>query len=432
MELSPFSFRLSSLILEIIERKKVSLDIALKEALKKLRTYEEAPKAYRIAIIALKRFAEADLLLKSKGMLGIPLRRKCAFRVAYSLVKEGLVEVKDIRGVRGGLLSNRLLRLFTKGELENVENLINSLPIAERLSIKFSTPKWIVETFLRFLGERETTEILKANLIRRRWIRVNTIKINIKDALKSLVERGLRPKIDKDYRFLIEVSDASIPLDNLPLIKRGHAILQDKGSVIVVESLGVKREDLILDVAAAPGIKTSLIQQVRNNEGNVIAVDISKKRVLAMKVLLKKLGVRGISIILGDATRGFFRGKFDKVLIDAPCTNSGAMRQDPALRLILWNKPGIERYHKLQHLMLINGIDMLKKGGVLVFSTCSFSEREGEAHFEQKMNDITLDPSGIKFGARGYKEFSSSEYVRRLFPHLHGTIGFFIARAIKE
>jgi len=432
MRLSPTSFRLASLVLEIIERRKLSLDTAFKEALNRLRPHSGVSDAYMLTTLALRRFAEADLLLKLRRKEDIPLRRKCAFRVAYALLKEGIADLGDMRSVRGGLLGDKLLNMLSEGELINLSNVVNSLTLADKLSTKYSTPRWIVKSLLKFLGQEETINILKSEMKHKVWIRVNTLKTEVEKVLKNLSKKGIKPRIDKDYSFLLDLGDITIQIDEFKAFKKGDIIFQDKGSVVVVGALDPQDDEEILDMAAAPGVKTSLLQQLRGNRGTVIAIDISSKRVRSMRVLLNRLMVKNVNIVIGDATREFLRGKYDKVIIDAPCTNSGAIRQDPALRLALWRKPDLEKYYEIQHSMLLNGINLLKKGGTLVFSTCSYSEVEGEKHFEKELKGIMLDPRGIRMGKKGYRGFKCAEHVRRLFPHLHGTIGFFIARLTKE
>lgn len=159
----------------------------------------------------------------------------------------------------------------------------------------------------------------------------------------------------------------------------------------------------------------------------VVAVDASRGRVEEMKELLSKLGVRNVHIVVADSASLKLAWKFERVLLDAPCTNSGAIASDPALRLALWEEPDVDRYTKLQTSLLKNSLQHLESGGLLVYSTCSLLSEEGEKVVDAALQPERLDPSGM-IGENGYTGFSCSSRVRRLFPHLHRTTGFFLAR----
>ncbi|MCC6065931.1 MAG: hypothetical protein LM576_08115, partial [Thermofilum sp.] len=138
-------------------------------------------------------------------------------------------------------------------------------------------------------------------------------------------------------------------------------------------------------------------------------------------------GVKNVHVVVADAATLKLAQKFERVLLDAPCTNSGAIASDPALRLALWKEPDVDRYAKLQASMLANALQHLQPGGSLVYSTCSLLGEEGEGVADAVLQPERLNPSGI-IGEPGYPGFRCSSRVRRLFPHIHRTTGFFIAR----
>lgn len=421
--LSPTAFRIAALTLELVERRKLSLESAFLEAVKRVGKREEG--AFEMARKALLKFAEADFLLKLNGAGRLPLRRKCAFRVAYALaVSSG---AHALARVESGLLSGKIKSLLTRRNLEALHSALARLPPQERIAIAYSFPPWLVRKLAERLQLSEVERLVRACSRRTVWVRVNELKTSVQKVSKAL-EKVATVREDRDFPELLElVGVEDPPFEALKLAERGLLIIQDKGSAAVAHALEPRAGLRVLDAAAAPGVKTSLIQQLAGNEAEVVAVDASRGRVEEMKELLSKLGVRNVHIVVADSVSLKLAWKFERVLLDAPCTNSGAIASDPALRLALWEEPDVDRYTKLQTSLLKNSLQHLESGGLLVYSTCSLLSEEGEKVVDAALQPERLDPSGM-IGENGYTGFSCSSQVRRLFPHLHRTTGFFLAR----
>jgi len=422
-ELSPTAFRLAALTLELVERRKLSLEAAFLEATKKVGKRGEG--ALEAARAALLKFAEADFLLKLHGADELPLRRKCAFRVAYALALSS--GERAVAHVESGLLSGKLRALLSRRSLERLEVELSRLPPHDRIAISSSFPPWLVRKLAERMPLSEVEKLAKACARRTVWVRVNQLKTSVQKIVKALERVAVRE--DKDFPELLElVGVEDPPLEVLKLAERGLVIVQDKGSAAVVHALEPRAGLWVLDAAAAPGVKTSLIQQLAGNGAEMVAIDVSRRRVEEMKRLLSRLGVRNVHIVVADSTALKLARKFERVLLDAPCTNSGALASDPALRLALWKEPDVNRYTKLQASMLANALQHLEGGGLLVYSTCSLLSEEGEEVVDSVLQPERLKPEGI-VGEPGYPGFLCSSQVRRLFPHIHRTTGFFIARS---
>lgn len=422
---TPFAFRLATLTLELIERHGLSLETAYLEAAR--RVGRRDPSALRLARIALQNFAKADLLLKVHKLDNLPIRRRCAFRVAFALTltggEPGCTEV--------GLLSGRLRSLITRKNIEKVEQIISTLPLRDKIAVEHSFPPWIFEEVSRFLGLNEAKRLVEACDRRIIWLRVNELKIKINDAIKLFKKYKINFQEDKDFPEIFELTNVEeIPTAVQKMIERGLLVVQDKGSVAVAHALGISKRLLVLDAAAAPGMKTSMIQQLSENEAEVVAVDVSKRRLQEMRSLLSRLGVRNVQLVHSDSRRIRFSRSFDKVLLDAPCTNTGAIASDPALRLSLWKPPQLEKHTSLQLELLRNALEQLKPGGLLVYSTCSLLSKEGEFIVDRVARG-SLSEEGV-IGWPGYPGFKCSRKVRRLYPHVHRTTGFFISKMMKE
>ncbi|PUA33492.1 MAG: hypothetical protein B7O98_03485 [Zestosphaera tikiterensis] len=292
-----------------------------------------------------------------------------------------------------------------------------------------SINEWFYLRLVGLLGRDETRSLVKAFEDRVWWLRINTLKNSEERILKSLENEGVEYVVDKEYPYLIKVIKSRKPIRLLKAVKNYELIPQDKASVAVVEALKPEPGDLILDMAFAPGIKTSLIMMLTDNKAKVVATDVSFRRALTGKHLLTKYGVdlSRLNIVAMDARDSQFSKAFDKVLLDAPCSNSGAVSKDPGLKITLTSSK-VNHYSKTQKELLQKA---LKLGEVVVYSTCSLMPEEGEEVVET-VGDVIKLKKVINWGATGYRNFKHAEYLTRLFPHKHNTEGFFIAYIIPK
>ena len=217
------------------------------------------------------------------------------------------------------------------------------------------------------------------------------------------------------------------------LFQNGSLIFHDKASAAVVQTLAPKNEEKICDICAAPGIKTSLIAQYRNDQGLLIAGEFLSKRAKAMRTLLTQLRIINLHIINTDSIIFPIRvhNFFDKVLLDAPCTGSGAFLTSPELK---WrqNEKFLHQNVLLQEKLLKSAIDLLKPSGILVYSTCSLYPEEGEYQVKKYLDK--LEPMNLPdWIGKSYKiDGSLIPGTARLFPAKHHTEGFFIAKFKKK
>ena len=217
------------------------------------------------------------------------------------------------------------------------------------------------------------------------------------------------------------------------LYRSGKIVIQDKASVSVVKILSPQRNDLICDMCAAPGMKTSLIKEHIKDSGQIVAVDFHTGRTYQMKQLLQHLNVQRVHIINTDSIQIPTRNEnqFDRVLLDAPCTGSGTFLLNPELK---WrqNEEFLHQNTVLQKKLLKSAIKRLKVNGTLVYATCSLYPEEGELQISSYLNE--LEPLELP------QWLSSSYRIRgsiipgtgRLFPAIHHTQGFFIGKFKKK
>ena len=329
-----------------------------------------------------------------------------------------------VRRYRKKLLKSLPRRIESVDELvENIEDLV------ERLAVKLSYPRWFVEIFVRRLGIDETRELLEELNKEKWWIRVNTLKADVDTIAEKLYEKGVVVRRDKDLEYMLEVIDYNEPLHHLDEMWRGEIVFQDKASAMVVEALQPSENDKILDLAAAPGIKASLVMQLTENKARLVLVDVSWERARRMMRLLRLYGVdmSRVEIVVADSREWRPRTTFDKTILDAPCTSSGTVGKDPAVKIHLEDESWVTRFPQLQHDLLRAAL--LTDTDMIVYATCSLLPSEGEEHFKDLEHMLREPPIP---GSLGYPDYAFSRLVRRFFPHKHSTQGFFIASLAKN
>lgn len=292
-----------------------------------------------------------------------------------------------------------------------------------------SYPEWFYNELASLMPKHEVEELLEAMNNRVIWVRVNTLKVDVDKALNMLEKADVEGEQDPEIPFLIKVSKASKPLRTLNLFKEGIILLQDKASVLTVMALRPEPGMLIYDYAAAPGIKASLIMQLTENKARIVAADISQKRLEAMKKVLKLYGVDKSRVVLtiADSRNLKLENRADVALVDAPCTSSGAVSKDPAIKVFLNNKELVYTMKNLQVELLYNALRQVDR---VVYATCSLLPEEGEEVVEEVLKrgvEHGVKDAGIKT-QRGYTKYNVGTYVYRTMPHLDMCEGFFIAR----
>ncbi len=271
-------------------------------------------------------------------------------------------------------------------------------------------------------------------------IRVNNLNkpLNSKDISEQIIAGLTQHKIkfrkDNDIpeMYWIPLSQKNRTV-NLSLYQEGYLIFQDKASATVVQALSPREDDNICDMCAAPGIKTSLTAQYMKNNGRIIAGDFLLERVKMMRILLNKLNVLNTYILNTDSIIFpiRFQNYFDKILLDAPCTGSGNFLANPELK---WrqSKKFLQQNLTLQRKLFENALNLLKSGGIIVYSTCSLYPEEGENLILDFLD--YLEPLDLpKWVSPSYKIKSKRvPGTGRLFPSMHQTQGFFIGKFKKK
>ena len=265
------------------------------------------------------------------------------------------------------------------------------------------------------------------------YIRVNTIKIAPNALLKRLTDKGFTLKpADLPDCFEVTAEPYSIGASAEHLL--GYFYIQDKSSMIPPLALAPRPGDTVIDMAASPGGKTTHIAQLMNNEGLIVAIEKEVARIASLRTNLGRCGVMNTALYHMDAMEADKIGiKADKILLDAPCTGEGVIARDRS-RKTSREESDIMFCSATQHELIDAAMKVIKPGGTIVYSTCSFAPEEDEFVVDYAVKKYGLKVEPVPYGVPGIEKWGNLEFspevknTRRMYPHLHNTTGFFVAR----
>ena len=322
------------------------------------------------------------------------------------------------------------LKLLNSALHIDLENLLQKMPESNALSLKYSHPTFIVDTLIENLGREETISILDVNNSKRSYfLRPNRKRITLVELKEQLNEFGIKYVTDSDVDDLLRVDESLEILISSSLYHKGEVILQDKGSLLVVEALNPLPHQTVIDLCSAPGGKTGLIWDKMNRNGRLIAGEFYNHRILAARKRLDLLGIKDIEWVQLDAVSPPVSNA-DKILIDAPCTSTGMIQTHPSFKWAL-NKDRLIAMMTLQNKILEGTIESFidYPNIEIVYATCSILPHEGESQIDSLLTryPIELIEPDIP-GDTGYPNFECSSKVKRLFTHKHKSHDFFISK----
>jgi 16S rRNA (cytosine967-C5)-methyltransferase len=281
------------------------------------------------------------------------------------------------RGFVNAVLRNLIRK---KNELKSPDTIVDPI---ERLAVSESHPKWMVKRLVDSMGIEEAKLLLAANNKRAPLtLRVNTLRTGRDAYIRMLEANDIKSSAGK-YSDTAVVLEKYLSVKGLPGYTDGLFAVQDEASQLVAKVLSPTPGWKIMDACAAPGTKSLAIMEQMNGRGKVMAVDIHERRLSRMVSESKRLGIKNVTRVVADACVNIDRPKkfkdvmFDAILVDAPCTGLGTIRRHPEIKWRRQEEDIIERA-TLQKNILANVSAMLRPGGVLVYSTCTFTKEENE------------------------------------------------------
>ena len=325
-------------------------------------------------------------------------------------VNEAVKLIKGSKESRNAGFVNAVLRNLIRTDIELPND--NSV---KSLSVRYSCPEWIIKLFVSDYGEETAEKLLIESLNAPPLvIRVNTLKTDRESLKLELKKLGIPCEDGKTENSLI--IKRGIEIANCDLYKKGYFHAQDSASQTAVAVLNPKNGERVLDICAAPGGKSFTMAELMENSGEIIACDLYSQRTGLIEKGATRLGINIITAKTADATVfDSTLGEFDCILCDVPCSGLGVLRRKPEIKY----KPqeDFTALEEIQLKILKNAFKYLKKGGKLLYSTCTLRQNENE----KLVNCALMEYNGLH-----------KMYEHTFMPHIDKTDGFYCALIVKE
>ena len=283
-----------------------------------------------------------------------------------------------------GMAISKFINGTLRNYLRNKDLEIKKLHDEKNYEILYSIPQYFCDILEKQYGSENLNQaIISLKKIPYLSVRVNKLKYSEEEFEEFLKEKDIQiiKKVDSVYY----VNSGLII--NSKEFKEGKIIAQDASSYLAAKNLGAKPNDLVLDICAAPGGKTAVLAEEMENKGEIIAIDIHQHKKKLIEENMKKLGIDIVKATVLDARNVNKQGrKFDKILVDVPCSGYGVIRKKPEI-LYTKNRENIEELASLQLEILNSAADILKDGGELIYSTCTIISQENTENVEKFLNE---------------------------------------------
>jgi 16S rRNA (cytosine967-C5)-methyltransferase len=328
---------------------------------------------------------------------------------------------------------------FVNGLLRNICRQKDRIAFPDRrrnpiryLSLFHSYPEWLVEKWIRELGEEETEALLEAgNRTPLLGVRANGLKISRSELILRLEREGLKARRTPYSPLGVVVEGLRGRVDQLTAFKEGLFQVQDEAAQVTSFLLAAPRGSTVLDVCAGYGGKTSHLAELMINQGKVVALDINRARLISLAENSRRLGLGIIHYVVADASKdisSLLRSSFDRIMVDAPCSGLGVISRHPDAK---WNrdKEDIKRLAELQLSILTQAAEALGKGGKMLYVTCTLSREENEGVVEAfltRNRSFALEDLRDRAPHWALDLIDERGFLRTM-PHIHRTDGFFAA-----
>lgn len=367
--------------------------------------------------------------------------RIALYQILYlDRIPESAAVNETINAIKG--MTNRGAIGFVNGLLRNIIRSKNKIKfpgpeeMRSYLTNYLSHPEWLVNYWMKVYGVKNTIKLCKynnrpADLV----IRINTLKYNSEEVLDAYSGNNIQlKKTGIPDTYLVQNFNN---VEELPLYEEGGFIVQGPAAALAGHILNPEPGMKILDMAAAPGVKTTHLAALMDNKGEITALDIYDHKLDLIRENCKRLGVDIVKTIKQDSSIYETAERFDMILLDAPCSGLGLIRQKPEIR---WTKSmkDIEILSDIQYDMLKNAVKLLKKSGILLYCTCTLTREENQKNidniiniFKDKLEIMDIENDLLRLNIDNKYSAFENGYLE-LFPPENNTEGFFLAKILKK
>ncbi|KAI5181695.1 25S rRNA (cytosine2870-C5)-methyltransferase [Nematocida sp. AWRm80] len=327
-------------------------------------------------------------------------------------------------------------------EIENIEERINALEKVGTATEATYNDYLLEKITELFNKEEKDAFIIASDKQRPVTIRINTLLEKRNPVMQKLSNRGVNiEKIEWNNCGAV-VYNSDVPIGATPEYLAGLYMLQSPSSMLPVMALNPRENDIVVDMCAAPGGKTTHLAAIMNNTGTIFANDISKERMAGLVSNIQRMAVTNTICMNMNGLKLPFEN-VNKVLLDAPCSGTGVLSKDPAAKRNKSDKI-IRGLQYMQKHLILKAFDMLSHkdpvNSVLVYSTCSVLVEENECvvdYLLKNRKNAKVVDTELPIGKEGFAAFRghifhpSLKNTRRFYPHVHNTDGFFVAKIVK-
>ncbi|MEC2160248.1 16S rRNA (cytosine(967)-C(5))-methyltransferase RsmB [Virgibacillus halodenitrificans] len=351
----------------------------------------------------------------------------------HAIIHEA-VEIAKRRGHRG-------ISSFVNGVLRNIQR--QGVPDTEeiqdpalRISVETSHPEWLVKRWIGTYGYETTKAMCETNVTRKLTaVRIQPLRINRDEAIRILTDQGFEVQASTLSKQGIVIIKGNILQTDL--FKQGYVTIQDQSSMLAAEMLNVIPGMTVLDACSAPGGKVTHIAEKMENKGTIYAHDLHKKKTKLIDQKAEQLQLDIVNTSQADARQlqeQYELETFDRILVDAPCSGLGVIRGKPEIKYHKAEED-VERLAEIQLSILNSVAPLLKRNGLLIYSTCTVDAEENEnvvKKFLSEHVDFHVDTEFFSDLPNSVRESEGiSQYGFQLFPQNYNTDGFFLTRLIR-
>ncbi len=440
------STNLRNIVLELLllVDKGAKSHIVLKEELDKRSDLDKQQRAFATRLFqgTLERRIEIDYIINQFSKTPVNKMKP----VIREIIRMSVYQIKYMDGVPVSAICNEAVKLAEKRKFYNLKGFVNGVTrnIARNIdnieypndnltyqSIKYSLPKWIIEMWINEYGNEKTEEMLRGIYLNKvTTVRCNTSKASVDEIIKSLEYQNVKVEKSDLYENALRISKYD-KLEELDVFKAGMITVQDESSMMVAIAANPKESDYIIDVCAAPGGKSLHLSEMLNGTGMVEARDLTDYKVKLIEENIQRIGAKNIKTKVFDATvlDVYAIEKADIVIADLPCSGLGVIGNKNDIKYNVTEKQ-IKDLVDLQRSILKNVSQYVKKGGKLVYSTCTVNRQENDGNvlwIEENLPFKAQSLEGIM-----PKELECRNGCLQIYPGQYGMDGFFVSLFVRE
>ena len=440
-----------AILIEVLEKNQFS-NIVIRQALDKYSYLPQKDRSFiaRLSRGCVERKIELDAIIdkaasvkasKQKPVIRNILRM-AAYQLKYMDVPEHAVCSEAVKlAAKKGFWS---LKGFVNAVTRKMAVLIPTLDWSDQPSVYYSVPQWLYDKLLSWYPKEKVAAYLEAVVSQSghpMYVHCHTGRYSIEEIVSSLEKEGISVTKAPYADDCLELTDAG-DIRRTKVFQDGLIQIQDISSALAAQCVAPQENSFCIDMCAAPGGKATELGAKLNGSGVLIANDLSNSRARGLLKNIELFGIGNVLVLSEEPGKlvNYFPEYFDKILIDAPCSGEGMFRKDRKM-VKAWEEHGPEFFVKIQRSIITQAAQMLKPGGMLLYSTCTFSPEENEQTIEFLLQEY---PQFKICDIKGYEGFSDgilkaslsgNEQLKktiRIFPHKMEGEGHFIALLKKE